>query len=96
MSNIDNSIKLVSIPELLDFQFFIADYQRGYRWTDVQVWELLEDISEFVKKDKKNYEFYCLQPIVVKKIDNPRLNKDCFEVIDGQQRIITIYLILFF
>lgn len=96
MSNIDNSIKLVSIPELLDFQFFIADYQRGYRWTDVQVWELLEDISEFVKKDKKNYEFYCLQPIVVKKIDNPRLNKDCFEVIDGQQRIITIYLILFY
>lgn len=52
MSDIENSIKLVSIPELLDFHFFIAEYQRGYRWTEIQVLELLEDISEFVNKKK--------------------------------------------
>lgn len=61
--------------------FFIPDYQRGYRWNE-EVTMLLEDIKD-IPNDKK----YCLQPIVVKKVDNK------FELIDGQQRLTTIYLI---
>ena len=61
--------------------FFIADYQRGYRWKE-EVEMLLNDISEV--EEGKNY---CLQPIVVKRVG------DKFELIDGQQRLTTLYLI---
>ena len=44
--------------------FFIADYQRGYRWKE-EVEMLLNDISEV--EEGKNY---CLQPIVVKKTNS--------------------------
>jgi len=42
--------------------FFIANYQRGYRWKE-EIEMLLNDISEV--EEGKNY---CLQPIVVKKL----------------------------
>lgn len=61
--------------------FFIADYQRGYRWKE-EVEMLLNDISDV--EEGKNY---CLQPIVVKKVN------ERFELIDGQQRLTTLYLI---
>lgn len=64
--------------------FFIPAYQRGYRWGK-EATKLLDDISEI--DDKREYR-YCLQPIVVKK------NGELLELIDGQQRLTTIYLIL--
>lgn len=97
----ENKIELKSINELLGMKFFIPLYQRGYRWTEQQVKDLLNDIWEFSKKKKQEYEFYCLQPLVVKlmsdeektkcKLDN---NDEWYEVIDGQQRLTTIFLIL--
>ena len=79
--------------------FFIPSYQRGYRWTKQQVLDLLNDIKEFAEKKKD--EFYCVQPLVVKLMDNKEkeqnnlnTNEDWYEVIDGQQRLTTIYLIL--
>lgn len=92
-------IKLKSIYELLCNEegkaesFFIPSYQRGYRWTKQQVEELLEDIWDFAQdvETSKNKGFYCLQPIVVKR------NKEYdtkWDVIDGQQRLTTIYIIL--
>lgn len=61
--------------------FYLPNYQRGYRWTSEEIKLLLDDIYE------SNGNPYCLQPIVVKKKD------ERFELIDGQQRLITIYLI---
>ncbi|MCT7520942.1 DUF262 domain-containing protein [Aliarcobacter cryaerophilus] len=98
MSEVLENPKLKSIYELLCNEegkpesFFIPSYQRGYRWTEQQVKELLQDIWEFATKSKKEEgEFYCLQPIVVKrnKKDNTK-----WDVIDGQQRLTTIYIIL--
>jgi uncharacterized protein with ParB-like and HNH nuclease domain len=66
--------------------YFIPSYQRGYRWEDKQVLDLLEDIYEIYTIKQ---ESYCLQPIVVSKIE-----KNKYEIIDGQQRLTTIYLIL--
>jgi uncharacterized protein with ParB-like and HNH nuclease domain len=87
-----NQLNLKTINHLLDYDFIVPDYQRGYRWTSIQVKQLLTDIWEFAKKENKSSsEFYCLQPIVVKKREE---NK--YEVIDGQQRLTTIYLILKF
>lgn len=92
-------LKLKSIYELLCNEegkpesFFIPSYQRGYRWTEQQVKDLLNDIWEFHQnvKLRKNDGFYCLQPIVVKKSKNKNYDWD---VIDGQQRLTTIFIIL--
>ncbi|MEE1060081.1 MAG: DUF262 domain-containing protein [Treponema sp.] len=97
----ENKIDLKSVKELLGMHFFIPSYQRGYRWTKQQVLDLLNDIKEFAEKKKDEYEFYCVQPLVVKLLDNKEkeknnlnTNEDWYEVIDGQQRLTTIYLIL--
>jgi len=67
-------------------KFFIPDYQRGYRWTADDVTRLLDDILESEGKP------YSLQPIVVK----PMEGDDEWELIDGQQRLTTLWLILSF
>ncbi len=90
-----NLIELKSINNLLDFQFIIPSYQRGFRWIDTQVMDLLDDIYEFMlKKENKKQsvgDFYCLQSIIVsKKTDNQ------FRLIDGQQRLTTIFIILYY
>lgn len=104
---VENKIELKSVSELLGMKFFIPSYQRGYRWTDLQIENLLNDILEFSKGI--DGDFYCLQPLVVKKRkkdllaeikqansieDVETLLKGEWIVIDGQQRLTTIYLIL--
>ena len=92
----ENELVLKSINQLMDYSFFIPSYQRGYRWTEKQVEELLEDIWAFAINPPKQEEgkmrpFYCLQPIVVKQKNGIA---DEWEVIDGQQRLTTVFLIL--
>ena len=95
-----NNIKIESISELLKFNFFIPSYQRGYRWSEQQVNDLLNDVWGFVNKpNKKDDEWYCLQPIVVVKTDDETKTKNelkgnLYDVIDGQQRLTTIFLLL--
>lgn len=65
----------------IEGNFFVPSYQRGYRWGKDEVWRLLEDVYANGGKS------YCLQPVVVRK------KNDKYELIDGQQRLTTIYLI---
>lgn len=71
--------------EVLEIEgnFFVPDYQRGYRWGENEVKQLLGDIYE------NGLKSYYLQPIVVKPIKG-----EDFELIDGQQRLTTLYLLL--
>lgn len=88
----ENSLELKTINELSEYKFMIPAYQRGYRWTTQEVTDLLNDVHEFIPKqidDSSEKTWYCLQPIVLKLIDNEN-----YEVIDGQQRLTTIFLIL--
>ncbi|MFD0767162.1 DUF262 domain-containing protein [Mucilaginibacter lutimaris] len=78
--------KVRAIEELRDKTFKVEKYQRGYKWGIGEVCALLNDINEF---DIGGQSFYCLQPVVVM-----RLDKDFFELIDGQQRLTTIYITL--
>jgi uncharacterized protein with ParB-like and HNH nuclease domain len=100
-----NKITLYTIGEILGKNFFIPSYQRGYRWTEQHIKDLLDDIDSF--NPQKNQitnkdSWYCLQPLVVKKmtaeeIENEKLEsfeEGWFEVVDGQQRITSIYLII--
>ena len=65
----------------IEGKFYVPSYQRGYRWGKEEVIMLLDDISTNGENN------YCLQPVVVRK------DKDRYELIDGQQRLTTIYLI---
>ena len=84
-----NKIELREINKLIKERFYIPTYQRGYRWDKQQVTELLNDIYGFMHtSNTQSGEFYCLQPIVVKKQEDGR-----FDVIDGQQRLTTFFII---
>jgi hypothetical protein len=64
-------------------RFWVPGYQRGYRWGKDEVRRLLEDI--WASEGKAYY----LQPVVVKW----RSDRSAWELIDGQQRLTTLYLI---
>jgi len=66
----------------IEGEFYVPSYQRGYRWSEVEVRRLLDDIYA------NGPNSYCLQPVVVKR-DGDRL-----ELIDGQQRLTTLYILL--
>lgn len=73
-------------PELvgnISGKFFVPSYQRGYRWGRGEVTRLLDDVHESAGRK------YFLQPVVVKSRDD-----DKWELVDGQQRLTTLFLIL--
>lgn len=76
---------VIDIIESSD-KYFIPSYQRGYRWSDKQVIDLLNDIWNWGEEKQK--EQYSLQPIVIKDSDRG------IEIVDGQQRLTTIFIIL--
>ncbi|WP_201603053.1 DUF262 domain-containing protein [Psychrobacter submarinus] len=87
----NNKLEIKPIVDLLDESFYIPAYQRGYRWKEKQVQDLLEDIREFylTSLNSEKDTFYCLQPVVVKQRED-----GSWEIVDGQQRLTTIYIIL--
>ena len=93
MSNNYNSI-LVTLQELVqgkdktleaDIKFNIPIYQRLYVWKEEQVKKLLEDTFNTFEKYPNN-DYYLGGVIVVK-------NGDRYDLIDGQQRFTTLWLI---
>lgn len=68
--------------------YIIPDYQREYVWTDKEVNKLLEDIDNEI--DSSTESEYFIGTVLV----SPTQQKNHYEVIDGQQRLTTFYLIL--
>ncbi len=106
----NRTVSLKSVNDILGMNFFIPDYQRGYRWERQQAIDLLEDIFSFASKAIESEEIYCIQPLVVSERqedilakckrpestldDIKKFIKGSWTVVDGQQRLTTIYLIL--
>ena len=97
----ENRIDLESVSELKNKKLIVPNYQRGYKWRAKDVEYLIEDIAEIAQDDNSDY---CLQPIVVapnwiqKKcptcghiIDS---TEEGYILVDGQQRLTTIWLII--
>ena len=80
MNDEEKELQIISLREI-NGSFMVEDYQRGYRWQTLDVERLLNDIYESGENK------YFLQPIVLKKLENG------YELIDGQQRLTSIYLI---
>ena len=83
-------------------RFFVPSYQRGYRWGRHEVEALLNDI--YAIGEWREGAKYCLQPVVVKErvagagqeeLEEglPPVGEIYYELIDGQQRLTTLYLV---
>ena len=83
-----NEIKLEAkkVGEI-EGKFYVPSYQRGYRWDKEEVIRLLDDVYGIYDEKSNMVSNYCLQPIVVKNSEKG------YELIDGQQRLTTLYLI---
>ena len=81
-------MELKAISELKDYKFVVPYQQRGYKWTPDNIKVLLDDLKTFLNIEEK--KMYCLQPIAVVPINE---NEKRYEVIDGQQRLTTLYLL---
>ncbi|MGJ1410135.1 DUF262 domain-containing protein [Sphingobacterium thalpophilum] len=96
------SLLLLPVSKLHQLKFVIAGYQRGYKWRKKEILELLNDIHEF----DATKGIYCLQPIIlkpivseVKTIELQDQRWDIYkenEIIDGQQRTTSLFIILKF
>lgn len=84
-NNDSNAIEYLSVKKLFDGdnRYVIPIYQRNYAWDIEEVVQLIDDIKKY---DGNNYYLGALT--VKKRADN------AFEVIDGQQRLTTLFLIL--
>lgn len=70
-------------------QYSIPVYQRNYEWADEQCRKLFQDIVDAHKNDKSHF----CGSIVYARLKDEH-NIDYFVIIDGQQRITTIYLLI--
>ena len=79
--------KVITLTELYTLENLknlkIPEYQRPYKWTEKNVNSLIDDIIS--NKDKSEYR---LGTLVFYK------NKETLDIVDGQQRIVTLMLIL--
>lgn len=76
--------KIIYIKDLLNFNnLIIPEYQRPYKWIIKNVNQLIDDILLF--KERKSYRF---GTVVLHKDEENNLN-----IVDGQQRTITLFLI---
>ena len=78
-----------SIDEAFRECFYIVpDYQREYVWTEKELHQLLDDINE--QLDAGTTREYFVGTVLV----SPTDKKNHYEVIDGQQRLTTFFLLL--
>lgn len=75
---------MATIEKLKIKKFIIPIYQRNYAWTDIEINQFIDDINF-----SKNENYHIGSLVLFDKENN------LFEVVDGQQRLITIALILY-
>ena len=91
MSNSTNNIQIqfnyLDVENCFKNFYVVPDYQREYVWTEVQINQLLDDIYEEFDFNP-NKEYFIGSTVVFKN------NDGFYELIDGQQRTTSIFLII--
>lgn len=91
MSEKSNNLKVCSINDIFfenaDTVYNIPIYQRNYAWQREEVENLIHDVYDSMKKNPKG-DYY------IGTLVTHRRDENVFEVIDGQQRLTTLFIIL--
>ncbi|WP_241894377.1 DUF262 domain-containing protein [Helicobacter pylori] len=70
--------------------YSIPNYQRDYAWKDKNFRDLWENLEEAIEYSKKGQGHFIGTMVVTKNEDNKKL----YDIIDGQQRTTTIFMLL--
>ncbi|WP_010281045.1 DUF262 domain-containing protein [Bacillus timonensis] len=82
----DKHLKIIPVSRIFtDISYVVPIYQRNYAWGEMQIEQLIEDIDSSINDSNKNY---FLGNLIVNQTDN-----NVYEVIDGQQRLTTLFLL---
>lgn len=88
MADYIEQIPMRDFSQLKDLVYEIPSQQRGYKWTPSNIKELISDLWEFINAPS-NKRVYCLQPLAVV----PIIKNKKYCVLDGQQRLTTLFLL---
>lgn len=88
MTLYSSSVSSIKVGKLLDQKLGIPHYQRLYSWEPATALQLLDDIEE-ARKDGERREIPYVLGAMILHADGPNL-----EVVDGQQRPLTLRTIL--
>ncbi|WP_342514633.1 DUF262 domain-containing HNH endonuclease family protein [Sporosarcina sp. FSL K6-1522] len=82
----DNNLTIIPVSSIFtNISYVVPIYQRNYAWGEMQIEQLIEDIDSSINDPDKNY---FLGNLIVNQTDN-----NVYEVIDGQQRLTTLFLL---
>ena len=86
--------ELLTVSELFDHGtvYTVPIYQRNYAWRAKQIEQLISDIQDAMSNGDE--QGYFLGNLIVQRTS--RASESNFEVVDGQQRLTTLYLLLTF
>ena len=82
---------ILPIDKLLGMKIIIPDYQRPYKWTNKNITDLIQDIYKSIEESRKHADFkYRIGTVILYK------NKNNYEIVDGQQRILSLLLLMLY
>jgi hypothetical protein len=82
----ENDLKKISVANIFNNATYVVPiYQRNYAWGEMEIEQLIEDIDSSNENDAEDY---FLGNLTVNQTDH-----NVYEVIDGQQRLTTLYLL---
>lgn len=90
MSEIKDKAQIISVQQLMNENLVIPNYQRPYKWSTRNIENLLADITQsIVDAHKYGDSFrYRIGTIILHRDDKGQLN-----IVDGQQRVISLVLL---
>lgn len=82
------------VGEVFGKWFRIPEYQRPYVWGKDQIAELLQDLSDAMNRDE-NAQYFLGSMVLQKKTSEKNNTKYVeYDVLDGQQRLTTLFLLM--
>lgn len=94
MTDLDSkpNIEEYNLAQLMDGDatYAVPTYQRDYAWQEEQVSQLIGDLEQFVAGED---QYYILGQIIIAPNSGPSSNSYKYMVVDGQQRMTTLYLL---
>lgn len=92
MSNVkEEKAKVMKLKEILGKDLSIPGYQRPYKWTIKHVQQLLDDLLTHFRNQQQVYR---IGTVVIHKYNKE--NDEKLDIVDGQQRLITLSLLLYY